>query len=178
MTFARVRALVVIGVLLVAAVIFVVVAIVRDSQGGPQASVNCPEGWPRANIKLPEPKEVKVKVFNATDTDGLGAQVTEDFKNRKFITQKPGPNPKVLNQVAVLRFGPKAVGGAHLLRAYFLSEAEPIYDAKRTNDIVDVVIGSEFKQLATTTEVNQSLVELGEPEVPLGACVAPAKKDS
>ena len=41
---------------------------------------------------------------------------------------------------------------------------------------MDIVIGAEFQQLATSTEVNQSLVELGEPEVPPGACAAPAEK--
>jgi hypothetical protein len=41
---------------------------------------------------------------------------------------------------------------------------------------VDIVIGAQFQQLATSTEVNQSLVELGEPEVPPGACAAPVKK--
>ena len=30
--------------------------------------------------------------------------------------------------MAVLRFGPKAVGAAHLLRAYFLDEADTQYD--------------------------------------------------
>jgi hypothetical protein len=41
---------------------------------------------------------------------------------------------------------------------------------------VDIVIGSEFQQLATSTEVNQSLIEIGEPEVPPGACAAPPPK--
>jgi hypothetical protein len=48
--------------------------------------------------------------------------------------------------------------------------------AKRTTDVVDIVIGAEFQQLATSTEVNQSLAALGEPEVPPGACAAPADK--
>jgi hypothetical protein len=170
MTFARVRALVVIGALSVAAIIFVVTALVRDSQGGPVTSVSCPEGFVRANIELPEPKQVKIKVFNATTNDGWGNQVTEDFKNRRFVTDKPTDNRKVVEDVAVLRYGPKAVGAAHLLRAYFLDQATPQYNPKRTNDVVDVIIGTGFKQLATTTEVNQSLVELGEPELPAGAC--------
>jgi len=38
------------------------------------------------------------------------------------------------------------------------------------------VIGNGFRQLATTTEVNQSLVEVGEPTLPPGACVKPVKK--
>jgi hypothetical protein len=174
MSFARVRAIVVVGVLVVAAVIFVVVALVRDTQGGSNNTEGCPKDWPRVNITLPEPKQVKIKVFNATNSDGAGAQVTEDFRNRKFQTQKPQGDVKAVDGVAVLRYGPKAAGAAHLLRAYFLDQAETDYDPKRTSDVVDVVIGKNFRQLATTTEVNQSLVELGQPQLPPQSCPANA----
>jgi hypothetical protein len=176
MSFARVRALVVIGVLALAAVVFVIVALVRDTQGGAVAGDSCPAGFPRANVTLQEPKDVKLKVFNATENAGWGTQVTEDFKNRGFQTQKPQDNPKKVEEVAVLRYGPKTVAAAHLLRAYFLSEADMQYDAKRNTDVVEVVIGTQFQQLATTTEVNQALAALGQPEVPPGACAAPAPK--
>jgi hypothetical protein len=176
MSFARVRALVVIGVLAVAAVVFVIVALVQDSQGDAVAGVGCPAGSVLADVTLPEPKEVKIKVFNATSNDGLAENVTNDFKNRRFLTDKPEDNNKVIEKVAVLRYGPQAVGSAHLLRAYFLDQADREYDAKRKGATVDVIIGSDFKQLATTTEVNQSLVELSEPVVPPGACAEPAKK--
>jgi hypothetical protein len=172
MSFARVRALVVIGVLAVAAVVFVIVALVRDSQGDAITSDGCPDGYVRANVALPEPKDMKIKVFNATSNNGWGTQVSEDFKNRGFQTQKPDDSAKKVDKVAVLRFGPKTVGAAHLLRAYFLDEATPQYDPKRTNDIVDVVIGTNFQQLATTTEVNQSLAAIGEAELPPGTCPA------
>jgi hypothetical protein len=176
MSFARVRALVVIGVLAVAAVVFVIVALVRDSQDGAVAG-GCPKGSVMANVTLPDsPSEVTIKVYNGTDTAGLGESVTESFANRNFKTQKPAENKKKFKGVAQLRYGPQAVGAAHLLKAYFLARAEPQYDPKRKNAVVDVVIGSEFQQLATTTEVNQSLVELGEPEIPPGACAAPPKK--
>lgn len=170
MTFARVRALVVVGALAVAAVVFVVVALVRDTQNGAAASDPCPDGAPRANLTLPEPKEVKIKVFNATDNDGWGGQISEDFKNRGFLTQKPQDNRTQVDEIAVLRFGPKAVGAAHLLDAYFLNEAEAQYNPKRDNDQVDVVIGTQFRQLATSTEVNQALVESGQPKAPPGSC--------
>jgi AICAR transformylase/IMP cyclohydrolase PurH len=174
MTFARVRALVVVGGLAVAAVIFVVVALVRDTQNHAQAGVTCPPGAPRANLTLPEPKEVKVKVFNATTNDGWASQISEDFRNRGFQTQKPQDNKTQVQKVAVLRYGPNVVGAAQLLRAYFLNEATMQYDAKRKNDVVDVVIGTKFQQLATLTEVNQALVEIGEPDLPPGACPADA----
>jgi hypothetical protein len=178
MSFARVRALVVVGVLAVAAVVFVVVALVRDTQGDAVAG-GCPEGSVMANVTLPDdPEQVTVRVFNGTDTAGLADSVTNEFKNRRFKTGKPAENKKKVDGVAVMRYGPEAVGSAWLLRAYFLNQADAQYDAKRKGVVVDVVIGSSFQQLATTTEVNQSLVELGEPELPVGACVAPAKKDS
>jgi len=179
MSFARVRALVVVGVLAVAAVVFVVVALVRDTQGDAVAGGGCPDGSVMANVTLPEdPEDVTVKVYNGTKTPGLADNVTNEFKNRRFKTLKPAENKKKVEGVAVMRYGPEAVGSAWLLRAYFLNQADVQYDAKRKGTVVDVVVGSDFQQLATTTEVNQSLVELGEPEVPLGACVAPAKKDS
>src|SRR4051794_332929 len=168
MTFARVRALVVVGALAVAAVIFVVVALVRDTQGGATVGKTCPEGAPRANLTLPEPREVKVKVFNATENDGWATQISADFKNRGFQAQKPQNNKTEVDKIAVLRFGPRSVGAAHLLDAYFLNEADTQYNPKRTDDLVDVVIGTQFRQLATSTEVNQALVESGQPELPPG----------
>jgi hypothetical protein len=178
MSFARVRALVVVGVLAVAAVVFVVVALVRDTQSD-AVSGGCPDGSVMANVTLPDdPEQVTIKVYNGTKIAGKADAVTTEFKNRKFRTEKPAENKKKVDGVAVMRYGPEAVGSAWLLRAYFLDEADVQYDAKRKGAVVDIVIGTGFQQLATTTEVNQSLVQLGEPEVPLGACVAPPKKDS
>jgi hypothetical protein len=177
MSFARVRALVVVGVLAVAAVVFVIVALVRDTQRDAVAGVSCPAGAPLADITLPDdPDQVTVKILNGTTTPGLAESVTNDFKNRRFKVQSPGEDKKRVKGVAVVRFGPAAVGSAQLLEAYFLGQATPEYNAKRKGAVVEIVIGAQFQQLATSTEVNQSLVELGEPLVPEGACAAPAKK--
>jgi hypothetical protein len=177
MSFARVRALVVVGVLAVAAVVFVVVALVRDTQGGPDVGEGCPDGAPKANIQLPDDTaDVKVKILNGTSTAGLAEKVTSDFKNRGFAMQKPGESKTKFDRIAVIAYGPKTVGNAQLLKAFFLGKARPQYNPKRTSDVVDIVIGAEYQQLATSTEVNQSLVELGEPELPPGACAAPATK--
>jgi hypothetical protein len=176
MSFARVRALVVVGLLAVIALVFVVVAMVRDTQGKAGGAGGCPEGWPLADITLREPKYVKINVYNATDQVGLAGNIADDFRNRKFQVQKTATAPKGVDKVAVLRYGPKAVGSAHLLQAYFLNNAEPVYDAKRKDDTVDVVLGNGFQQLATTTEVNQSLGDMGAPEAPAGSCPMPVEK--
>ncbi|RAO02556.1 hypothetical protein GAR06_01642 [Micromonospora saelicesensis] len=175
MSFARVRALVVVGLLAIIALVFVVVAVVRDSQGNVGTAAGCPEGWPLADLTLRERKDVKINVFNATDQPGLAHTVADEFSNRQFQVKKTG-NEKKVNSVAVLRYGPKGVGSAHLLQAYFLNNATPGYDPKRTDDIVDVVLGNNFQQLATTTEVNQSLGDSGPPEAPKGSCPSPPAK--
>nr|WP_296066100.1 LytR C-terminal domain-containing protein [uncultured Actinoplanes sp.] len=177
MSFARVRALVVVGVLAVAAVVFVVTALVRDSQGGTTAGGGCPAGAPLADMQLPDdPAEVTVRIFNGTNTAGLAESVTNEFKNRRFVTQKPAESRTKYKGVAEIRFGPDAVGRAQLLRAYFLAQSKMSYNPKRKGAVIDIVIGKDFRQLATTTEVNQSLVEVGEPTLPPGSCVKPVEK--
>ena len=174
MSFARVRALVVVGLLAVTALVFVVVAVVRDTQSSAGIAEDCPEGWPVADVRLREQKDVKINVYTGTDEVGLAGGVADDFRNRNFQVKKEGNAPKT-DQVAVLRYGPKGVGSAHLLRAYFLNNAKLEPDLKRKDDTVDVILGNGFQQLATTTEVNQSLGDLGSPEAPAGTCAGPVK---
>jgi hypothetical protein len=177
MSFARVRALVVVGVLAVAAVVFVITALVRDSQGGPTTGGGCPAGAPLADMQLPDdPADVTVRIFNGTSTAGLAERVTNEFKNRRFVTQKPAESNTKYKGVAEIRYGPDAVGRAQLLRAYFLAQSKMTYNAKRKGAVIDIIIGKDFRQLATTTEVNQSLVEVGEPTLPPGSCVKPVEK--
>ncbi len=172
MSFARVRALVVFGLLAVLALVFVVTAIVRDSQGKAGTAKGCPKGWPLADITLHEQKDIKINVLNGSDQPGLAGSIADDFRNRKFQVKKVG-NAKAVDAVAVLQYGPKGVGSAHVLRAYFLNDAKLAFDINRKDDTVDVVLGNAFQQLATTTEVNQSLGDLGSPDAPPGTCPAP-----
>lgn len=176
MTFARVRALVVVGVLVVFALVFVGAALMRDSQGGEAPAASCPEGWPQGDLVLREEKDIKINVFNATDNVGLAESVAEDFAGREFQVKKKGNDPKkkAVEDVALLRYGPKAIGSSQVIQAYFLGKAETQYDPKREDDLVDVVLGDKFQQLATPTEVNQSLVDLGSPQLPPGTCAAKA----
>ncbi|MGC4805520.1 LytR C-terminal domain-containing protein [Micromonospora sp. DT233] len=164
------RALVVVGLLAVLALVVMVVALVRDTQGEAGIVGGCPEGAPLADVTLRETKDVKINVYNATDEPGLASKVADDFRNRKFQVKKEGNAGKQVDDVAILRYGPKGVGSAHLLRAYFLNNAKDGYDPKRKDDVVDVVLGGSFAQLATTTEVNQSLGDLGAPVAPPGSC--------
>jgi hypothetical protein len=174
MSFARVRALVVVGVLAVAAVVFVVVTLFRDTQRGSMNGSDCPAGAPLADVRLPnDPAQVKIKVFNGTNRADVEIQVSTEFENRRFVVEKPGKSKTKVAGVAEIRYGPDTVGKAQLLRAYFLARSTMVYNAKRKGDVVDIIIGNQFQALATTTEVNQSLGAEGEPTLPPGACLKP-----
>jgi hypothetical protein len=172
MTFARIRALVFVAVLFVSAGLSVIFAMTRDSQTAPVVAAQCPAGAVPANIRPPERRDVKINVYNGTPIVGLATKIGEEFKNRDFIVGKMenAPGNKIYDEVAVIRYGPKAVGAGWLLRAYFLDEAATDFDIKRKDDVVDVIIGTQFQQLATTTEVNQSIAAIGEPILPPGTC--------
>jgi hypothetical protein len=173
MSFARVRSLAVVGALVLAAIVFVTVALIKDRQSGATAAQGCPDNAVLANIKLPgDESEVTLNVYNATDKPRLATDVMNDFANRKFKRGKTGNDPlkKSVAAVAALRYGPKAVGKAWLVRAYFLDEAKVEFDIKRTDDTVDVVLGTKFLELATQTEVKQALTQLGNPVLPAGTC--------
>lgn len=177
MSFARVRALVVVGVLIVAAAVFVIVAVVKDHAGDPVANAKkCAAGSVMANAKLPTQEDVKVTIFNATNRPGVASDVANDFLSRRFKEAKvvtAAPNPPVNKPgdvTAVIRFGPQTVGAAWLVRAYFLDKAVNQFDKARQDDKVDIILGGKFQQLPTTTEVNQAIAALGNPELPEGTC--------
>jgi hypothetical protein len=176
MTFARIRALAIVGALVVAALVFVVVAIGKDRQTHQAVASGCRTGV-LANLRLPDQnQDIKINVYNATDHKNLAQAVTNEFKGRKFQVQKMGNDPKGkrVDGVAVLRYGPKMVGAAWVIRAYFLNEATLEFDVKRTDDVVDVVLGQGYKQLASFTEVRQSLAQAGPATLPKGTCDANA----
>ena len=59
------------------------------------------------------------------------------------------------------------------MSAYFLvNQATMQFDIKRKGGEVDVILGTQFQQLATTTEVNQSIAIIGKPPLEPGTCEA------
>lgn len=175
MSLARLRALIVVGVLVVCATVLVAVAIAKDRQTDPTVTAACGAGDVPADLRLPEDNAaIKLKIFNATDAPGLAGQVADDFRSRKFtvVAEANDPTTKAVSEVAQLRYGPKAVGAAWLVRAHFLNKAERVFDINRQDDVIDVVIGKSFRKLGTTTEKNQALGAAGNPDLPAGTCDA------
>ncbi len=175
MTFTRVRAIIFVAVLFVTAGVVVIMAVNKDTQTKPVAE-GCAIGEIPANIKVPERDQVTINVFNGTPRSGLAEQIGGEFKNRGFQVAKTetAADGKQYDQIAVITYGPSGIGAAWLVSAYFLGdEAEMDYQAERQGSDVDVLLGSKFQQLATSTEVNQSIAAKGSPRLEPGTCEAP-----
>jgi hypothetical protein len=173
MTIARIRALAIVGVLLVAALVLVTVSIVKDRQTRPVGAA-CPKDAVRVNTHLADAQNIQLNVYNATDKAGLAREIALEFKQRKFKVNpdKANNDPlgKPVDGVAVLRYGPKTVGAAWVVNAYFLNAAALEFDVNRQDEVVDVVLGPSFKKLATQTEEKQALAQAGRAELPKGTC--------
>jgi len=176
MSLARARALVIVGVLVVAALVLVVAAVVKDKQSSASyASGGCGPGKIKISTRLPVPSKIKVNVYDGTGPankrPGLAGQVAENLRNRGFLVGKVEERPQNFDKVAKLSYGPKAVAAASVVRGYFMNLAEAGgFDLKRTDDVVDVILGSAFKELGRKTEVNQKIAQLGRPSPPPGTC--------
>lgn len=176
MSFARLRALIVMGVLFVSATAVLAFAIVTDGQSDAQAAVRCGAGDVPANLAMPDDNStVKLNVLNATPSPGLAGQVASEFKSHRFqVVKEETAPPPALKAVAELRYGPKMVGAAQVVRAYFLNKADMKFDLNRTDDTIDVLIGTKFLELASFTDQRQSLGQAGKPRLPEGTCDATA----
>ena len=95
-----------------------------------------------AKIKIPERYEVTINVINGTKIVGLAQRVGEDLKNRGFVlkgTATAAGNKVYPDDVAIIVYGPAAVGAAQLVRANFLLDEEESmqFDLNREGAEVD-----------------------------------------
>ncbi|HEV2088376.1 MAG TPA: LytR C-terminal domain-containing protein [Cryptosporangiaceae bacterium] len=162
MSLARVRALVVLGVLTFVALVSVVWAMVTDSRSEGTVNAACATASAAA---IPAPKTVKVRVFNATDRPGLATTVRKALGKRGFVVIEVGNDPQAeeVTKPALIRYGPKGVGAAQLLRAHFTG-AE-IQDDERKDATIDIVLGPQYTDLTPQAEVKAQLADLPPPPV-------------
>jgi hypothetical protein len=173
MTIARIRALVVVGALFLAALVLVTVSIVKDKQTKAGGAA-CAKDAVRVDTHLADSENIQLNVYNATDRHGLAKDIAQELKQRKFKVdpEKASNDPlnKPVEGVAVLRYGPKMVGAAWVVRSYFLNEAVREFDPSRQDETIDVVLGPSFKKLATETEQRLALASVGRALPPKGTC--------
>jgi hypothetical protein len=171
MSLSRVRALSIVGALVVCAVVLAILAIAKDKQTGATYG-GCPPDTIAVKTKpLPDEKNVKVNVYNGTKTPGLANSVADKLRDRKFqLGNVKDTDP--FDGLAKLHYGPKALAAATVVNAYFLGKADDGsgFDRKDTSDVVDITIGAQFTALGTSTDVHQAIAQLGNPSPPAGTC--------
>jgi hypothetical protein len=156
MSIARARALIIVGVMLLFCLIFAGWAIA--STNGSRAEAEClAASVPK---ELPKTGDVTVNVYNATDRSGLAATVKGQLAGRGFKVGVIGTynDSTPVTGVGEVHYGPSGIGGALLAQANIVG-ITPVMDT-RENSTVDIVIGPEFKRLATATEMATTVKHL------------------
>jgi hypothetical protein len=144
----------------------------RSATSTPKPS--CSDGSVPVNIKVPEYKDIRVNVYNGTQEEGLAAMVAEQLRNRglNVYVVDNVPEDQRTEEVAIIRYGPDAVGAAWVLRSFFLDRARTTFDPHWETDTVDIILGSGFQHLGSVAEVNRGIANLGRPVPPPGTCAA------
>jgi hypothetical protein len=103
------------------------------------------------------PSTVTVRVLNATSQPGLASTVAKDLQGRGFNVSEVGNDSsgRKVTGVGEIRHGPRGKEAASYVRVY-LKGASDYLDTRATAS-VDVVLGPDFKQLATADQVAAAL---------------------
>jgi hypothetical protein len=104
-----------------------------------------------------DPAAITLRVYNATDTAGLATTVANSLKERGFTVGEIANDTsgRTVTGVGELRHGSLGKDNADYLRLYIPGAGD--YPDTRADDTVDVVIGPDFKTLATPDEVTKAL---------------------
>ncbi|HEY2793359.1 MAG TPA: LytR C-terminal domain-containing protein [Micromonosporaceae bacterium] len=178
MNAARIRAIAIVGVLAIAAGVLTFVAVSDDKQAHKSFATTCPAGTVAVvTDPLPNYDEINLKIYNGTKVPDLAANLAAEFSHRGFKVSKTVSDKPTTNHVADLYYGPKTLGAAWVVRAEFLmsdptqNQSSMHFSLKDKSNVVEVVIGTQFKQLGAKTEVNQAIAALRTPTAPPGTCV-------
>ncbi|NUS73573.1 MAG: LytR C-terminal domain-containing protein [Corynebacteriales bacterium] len=156
MSLARMRSLIVLGVLGALAAATVVWAITHDSQETPADKI-C-KGAIKPVLTLPDPSQVKLRILNATDTKGLASKVQISFEKRGYTQIEIGNADDVVEGSAQVRYGPRAAGSAQLVRGNIVGAT--VRPDNRRDDVVELLIGPEFadKVLAADEDADSAML--------------------
>lgn len=94
-----------------------------------------------------DPAQVDVNVYNATNREGLAAQVARDLRARGFVIKTVANDPKQVDVTGrgQLRHGTAGAKGAELV-ARHVGDFEDTPD-ERARTSVDVVLGPDYRHL-------------------------------
>jgi hypothetical protein len=178
MNAARIRSLVIVGVLLIAALVLAKVTISDDKQSKVSYANSCPAGTiPVVTDPLPNYDQIQLKIYNGSKVPGQAQALAAELSVRGFKVAKVGAHDDkpTTSDVADLYYGPNTLGAAWVMRAEFLlsdptSDQGMHFDIKNKSAVVEVVVGTGFRELGAKTEVNQAIAALKTPPAPTGTC--------
>lgn len=170
MTLARVRAVVVLLLLVGVALVSVVWAISSDGRADrARRSPSCTASASPTPAVPPAPRAVKVRVFNATDRPGLATTVRTALTRRGFTVVSVGNDTtQVVEGAAQVRYGPGGAAGARLVRAHVVG-AEAVTD-DRKDATVDLVLGIAYTDLTPADRIEAELARISPEPVASGRC--------
>jgi hypothetical protein len=171
MSLARVRALVVLGLLVVMAAVAAGWAIAKDSETAARQATPCIKSTVPFSTTMPRrAADVHVNVYNATSRIGLATTVADELQARDFTVGKIGNDPlqQTVEAPVQLRYGPAGAGAAQMLRAWFAG-AQPTLD-NRSDGTVDLVLGIRYEGFTTPTDQAIAKARLGQPTRPPELC--------
>jgi hypothetical protein len=117
-------------------------------------------------LALPaSPADVRVRVLDGGAPAGLRDAAATQLRARDFTVLDETGDLQA-EGAAVLQYGPASIGAATVLRAALHGETTMRFDPDRRDATIDLAVGPAFTRLATTTEINQNLVLVGEPSAP------------
>ncbi|MDR6323335.1 LytR C-terminal domain-containing protein [Actinoplanes couchii] len=119
-----------------------------------EPALDCAAMLPRS------PSEVRVRVVDGGAPSGVAAEVAAELRKRDFDVVDGGI-VKVAGTYTSVTHSPATLGEALLVMAMVHGRAGGHPDPTRTEEVVGLVVGEDFDRLATPTEVNQALTELG-----------------
>jgi len=99
------------------------------------------------------PKELSIRVFNATDRAGEANRVAQALKDRGFTVAEVANDSsgRKVTGVGEVRHGPRGKDAAAYLGAYLPGAGD--YEDTRATAQVDLVIGPDYQKLATPEQV-------------------------
>ena len=128
---------------------------------------------PARPTKLPKPTAVRFRLLNGTDRDGLARRTGDALAARSFVVTKTGNPGSPLHGPSRVYYGPDGLPAATLLAAQ-VRDAELVARPKAAQDLLDLVLGSEFTRLNSPQEAAAVLTAPTPAPAPVPAPPAPA----
>ncbi|MEU3773556.1 LytR C-terminal domain-containing protein [Streptomyces sp. NPDC032472] len=151
-------------------------------QGGATAAKHCPSNGPKpvaapasaAAVALPQPGEITVNVYNATQRAGLAKAVGDELKKRGFAIGHVGNAPadfdKKVPGTGLLVGSAKTDKAAYAVLGTQIEGDSQQNDAREGADI-DLILGDAFKDLSPKEAADKELALLAHPQpVPAASC--------